>query len=187
MIPAHLLRFLPFVALGLALVAFALVLRFAVQKGGVGRRKLLLAGMIVGALPAFYVCLTWTALLSDSYLRLARPWVTLLLAAATSFIALRLAGLRAQQTRGRAALSDLLIMLAAITAGMAAAGSEMGKPLDRLTVLIAVDRSRSIDLVPNADKRIPQELSIAELGMREDDRIGTIAFAAEARARASTA
>jgi uncharacterized membrane protein len=179
-IPAHLLRFLPFVVLGLALVALGFVLRFALQKGGVGRRKLLLAGMILGALPALYVCLTWTALLSDSYLRLARPWVTLLLAAATSFIALRLAGLRSQQTRGRAALSDFLIMLAAITAGMAAAGSEWGLPLDRLTVLIAVDRSRSIDLVPNADKRIPQELSIAELGMREDDRIGTIAFAAEA-------
>ncbi len=180
MIPAHLLRFLPFAALGLGIVAFALVLRFAIQKAGVGKRRVLLAGMIVGALPALYVCLTWTALFSDSYLRLARPWITLLLAGATAFIAVRLARQRAQQTAGRAALADLLVMLAAITAGMAAAGAEMGKPLDRLTVLIAVDRSRSIDLVPNADKRIPQELSIAELGMREDDRIGTIAFAAEA-------
>ncbi len=47
-------------------------------------------------------------------------------------------------------------------------------------MLIAVDRSRSIDLVPSAEARIKQNLSVAELSMREDDRIGTIAFAAEA-------
>src|SRR4029079_816205 len=69
---------------------------------------------------------------------------------------------------------------AAFTAAMAAAGPEIGRPLDRLTVLIAVDRSRSIDLVPSADKRISQELNVAELGMKEDDRIGTIAFTADA-------
>jgi hypothetical protein len=150
-----------------------------IADAGVGKRRVLLAGMIAGALPALYVGLTWTALFSDSYLRLARPWVTLLLAAATSFIACasRSRGRSRQRARGpRRPAHDAR----RDHRGIAAAGAEMGKPLDRLTVLIAVDRSRSIDLVPNADKRIPQELSVAELGMREDDRIGTIAFAAEA-------
>src|SRR5262249_20427214 len=123
---------------------------------------------------------TWAAILSESYLRLARPWVTLLSLASTAFIAVRLTEQRAQVSRWRARIGDLLTMAAAITAAMAAAGPELGKPLDKLTILIAVDRSRSIDLVPNAATRITQELNVAELGMREDDRIGTIAFAAEA-------
>ena len=70
---------------------------------------------------------------------------------------------------------------------MAATGPELGRPLDRLTMLVAIDRSRSIDLVPNAEQRITQELSVAELGMREDDRIGTIAFARRRRDRGSAA
>ena len=174
------LHYLPFAALALGFFVFGLIVRFAIQKAHVQRRPLLLAGMIVGALPALYVGLTWAAVFSDSYLRLARPWVTLLCLAATSFIALRLATARGKQGTGRTVLGDLLTMAAAITAAMAAAGPEVGRPLDRLTVLIAVDRSRSIDLVPSAEARITQNLAVAELSMREDDRIGTIAFAAEA-------
>src|SRR4029079_17809214 len=108
-----------FVALGLGLVAFALVLRFALRRVGLAKRPILLGGMILVALPAFYVCFTWAALLSDSYLRLARPWVTLLLAGATAFIAVRLCQQRAKQGPWRAALGDLLTMAAAITAAMA--------------------------------------------------------------------
>jgi Ca-activated chloride channel family protein len=70
--------------------------------------------------------------------------------------------------------------LAAFVAALAAAGPEIGRPLDRLTVLVAIDRSRSIDLVPNAEQRIKQELTVAELGMRDEDRIGTIIFGADA-------
>jgi len=174
------LRYLPFAALAAGFFTFGLIVRFAIRTVQVQRRPALLAGMILGALPALYVGLTWAAVSSDSYLRLARPWVTLLCLAATSFIALRLATPRGKQGTGRTILGDLLVMAAAITAAMAATGPEVGKPLDRLTVLIAVDRSRSIDLVPSAETRIKQNLSVAELSMREDDRIGTIAFAAEA-------
>jgi Ca-activated chloride channel family protein len=179
-IPVQVLRYLPYAALALGASGFGLILRFAIRKVGVQRRPLLLAGMLLGALPALYIGLAWAALLSDSYLRLARPWVTLLSLAATAFIAVRLTRQRAQVGPWRARIGDVLTMTAAITAAMAAAGPELGKPLDRLTILIAVDRSRSIDLVPNASTRIAQELSVAELGMLEDDRIGTVAFAAEA-------
>jgi Ca-activated chloride channel family protein len=180
MIPLSVLRYLPYVALGLGALVFAWLIRFAVKRAGVLRRPVLFAAMILGALPALYVGLTWVGLLSDDYLRIARPWVTLLALAATSFIAIRLAAHRTRQEPWRAHLGDLLASAAAFAAAMAASGPEIGRPLDRLTVLIAVDRSRSIDLVPNAEKRVAQELSIAEIGMREDDRIATIVFGAEA-------
>jgi Ca-activated chloride channel homolog len=179
-IPLAALRYLPWASLALGVIAYAIFLRWAIRKAKVASRPVLLAGMILGALPALYVGLNWAELFSDSYLRLARPWVTICLLASSAFIAVRLAGQRTKQGPMRALLGDLLTMGAAFTAAMAAAGPEVGKPLDRLTVLIAVDRSRSIDLVPNAETRIQQNLSVAELSMREDDRIGTIVFAAEA-------
>ncbi|WP_437943765.1 VWA domain-containing protein [Sorangium sp. So ce281] len=142
--------------------------------------------MVAGALPALYVGLVWCGLLPDAHLRLARPWGALLALGATSFIALRYLALALasayarRQGAWRARLGDFLAPFAAFAAAMAVAGPELGRPLDRLTVLIAIDRSRSIDLVPSADRRVAQELSVAELGMREDDRIATIAFAAGA-------
>ncbi len=60
----------------------------------VARRRVLLAGMIIGALPALYVALTWAGAFSDVYVRLARPWVTLLGLLSTTFIAVRLARVR---------------------------------------------------------------------------------------------
>lgn len=180
MIPAAILRYLPFATLAAGVLAFGWLVREAIRRVGLARRKVLLAGMIAGALPALYVGLTWARAIPDAYLRLARPWVALLALGATSFIAWRLAARKTLAGPWRVRLGDLLTMIAAITSALAAAGPEIGRPLDRLTILVAVDRSRSIDLVPNADQRIRQELSVAELSMREDDRIGLVAFAADA-------
>lgn len=180
LLPPAVLRYLPFAALAAGVIGFAMLLRWAIAKAGVAKRPVLLAGMIAGALPALYVGLTWASIVSDAYLRIARPWVALVLAICASFIAVRLAGQRSQQGPWRTRFADLLVMAATFTAAMAAAGPEIGRPLDRLTILIAVDRSRSIDLVPRAETRIKQELNVAELGMREDDRIAVVAFAAEA-------
>jgi uncharacterized membrane protein len=173
------LRLLPYAALVAGLLGFAWLLRFA-RRAGVGARPVLLGGMIAGALPALYVALTWASLVPGSYLRLARPWVTLLALAATAFIALRLSRRKAKASPWRVRSGDLLSMAAALGAAAAAAGPEIGRPLDRLTVLVAVDRSRSIDLVPGAEQRVLRELSVAELGMREDDRLGVVAFGADA-------
>ncbi|APR83164.1 Hypothetical protein A7982_08513 [Minicystis rosea] len=180
MIPAPVLRHLPIVALVVGLLAFAWLVRIAVARVGLARRPVLLAGMIVGALPALYVGLVWARVVSDVYLRLARPWVALLALGATSFIAWRLASRRPLAGPWRIRLGDLLTMAAAIAAALSAAGPAIGRPLDRMSILVAVDRSRSIDLVPNAEQRIRQELAVAELSMREDDRIGVVAFAADA-------
>lgn len=179
-LPPAALRYLPYVALALGVLGYALFLRAAIARRGLGRRPVLLVLTIVGALPALYVGLVWASLVPDSYLRLARPWAAALGLLATAFVAWRLLGMRTKHDPWRTRLGDVLVPLAALTAAMAAAGPELGRPLDRLTILVAVDRSRSIDLVPNAQKRMEQELQVAELAMREDDRIGTIAFGADA-------
>ena len=180
MIPPSVLRFLPYVALGVGAILFAIYLRFAIRTAGLLKRRVLFGAVIVAALGPLYVGLVWASLLPDSYLRLARPWVLVLGFAAVAFIAVRLARLTTRQTGARASLSDFFATFAALASALAAAGPEIGRPLDRLTILVALDRSRSIDLVPGADRRILQELNVAELGMKEDDRIGTIAFGAEA-------
>ncbi len=170
---------LPIAGVAFGLLLFAMFVRVAVARG-VARRPVLLAGLFVSALPALYVGLVWARLLSDVYLRVARPWVTPLGALAAWFIAVRLAGFGTRQAPWRRRLGDALTLAAAFTAALAAAGPELGRPLDRLTIIAALDRSRSIDLVPGAEQRLIRELQIAERGMRDDDRIGTVAFATEA-------
>jgi len=165
-------------AVGLALYVAAVV-RIRSRLTG---RPWLWALLALGLLPAAYVGLLWTGALHDTYLRLARPWAAVLGTPAILFIVSRVSSLTTGARRGRPrlALSDILVVLAAFAASIAGAGPELGRPLDRLTVLVVIDRSRSIDLVPNAESRIASELSIAEVGMREDDLIGTIVFGSEA-------
>lgn len=180
MIPTEVRPYVPFVAVAIGLIAFALLARAVIRAAGLRRRPILLGGMILGALPALYVGLVWTGLMAGGYLRLARPSMTLVVLGACTFVAARLASGWTNQGPWRTRLGDLLAMLAAFVSGLAAAGPELGRPLDRLTVLVTIDRSRSIDLVPSAEQRIKQELTVAELGMREEDRIGTIIFGADA-------
>ncbi|WP_235880123.1 glutamine amidotransferase [Polyangium aurulentum] len=180
MIPPEIRPYVPFAVLALGALLYALFLRAVIPAAGLRRRPILLAGMIAGALPALYVGIVWTGLVSGGHLRLARPWITLLALFATAFVALRLASGWTGQGKWRTRLGDLLAQVAAFVAAMAAAGPEIGRPLDRLTILVAIDRSRSVDLVPNAEQRIKQELSVAELGMRDEDRIGTVIFGADA-------
>lgn len=177
---APLIRYLPYAALGIGVIGFALLVRHGIARLSIHKRFVLFSCWIIASLPALYVGLTWIALISDHYLRLARPWAALLCLFACTFAALRLAGHRVRQEAWRTHLGDFFAMAAAFLCCMAASGPELGRPLDRLTILVAVDRSRSIDLVPNAEKRVTQELSVAELGMREDDRIGTVVFGADA-------
>lgn len=166
---------LPWLALGataLALVVFLFVLRRTVLK-----RPALLVTTLLGALPLIYVELVWTRLLHDRYCRVERPALALVATLAVGFVVLRLSTLSPRMHRARRLLVELLLGLSALTAGAAAMGLSIGKPLDKLTVIIAVDRSRSIDLVANAERRIRAELDVAERGMKDDDRIAIVAFA----------
>jgi uncharacterized membrane protein len=113
-------------------------------------------------------------------LRFERPLLAIPAALAVWFVVRRLAGLPLRQHKVRRLVQTLALGLAALCAAYALIGVELGRPLDRLAVIVAIDRSRSIDLVPGADARLRSELRVAEIGMREHDRIGTIAFAASA-------
>ena len=176
---APLAAYAPYAWTAALALAFALLLRELLRRG-VRARPIQLAGVLLASLPALYAALAWVRLVPELYLRLARPWAAAAGVFATWFIAVRLANHPARVTPWRRRVGDAIVQLAACAAALSAAGPELGRPLDRLTILVAVDRSRSIDLVPNADQRIGQELSIAELGMRDDDRIGVVSFGADA-------
>jgi Ca-activated chloride channel family protein len=138
---------------------------------------------IGAALAAVLPCLLTISLsgLADiRQLRLERPWLALPVAFLILASLTRLERLSPRQSRFRRTATEVTAVATLLLAGLAVTGLELGRPLDRLSVLIAVDRSRSIDLVPGADARIAAELRVAELGMRDEDRIGTLAFGTSA-------
>ena len=168
-----------FLALG---VAFALV---AVLVAFLGRRRRVLAGggllvALFASMPLVYQGLVHLGALRETYLRFYHPWWLLLVAAAGLFVGVRLSALPRRMGTTRRALVTALSAIAVLASCLAVAEPELGRPLDRMTVILALDRSRSIDLVPGVDKRLSSELRVAELGMRKDDRVGTVVFASEA-------
>lgn len=178
-LPAAYAGYLPFAAIALGLFALMILLRYGLQRG-LGRRPILLVALLLSAAGPLYVGLTWGQLLPESYVRFLRPWATLLGLGCMSFVALRLAAHRAGRGGARTTLGDLFVSLAVLASALAAAGPELGRPLDRLTVVAIVDRSRSIDLVRHAEQRVERELSAAETSMGRHDLIGSVAFAAQA-------
>ncbi len=143
-------------------------------------RPLLWALIALSLGPLALVALELLGLPSTSLVRFARPSATLLLAGAGIFAALRLTRWGHTQGRARVVLKDLVTSLLVFCLGLAVAGAEVGRPLDHMAVIVAIDRSRSIDLVPNAELRVSEELRVAELAMREGDTLATLAFGAEA-------
>ncbi|HEU4410194.1 MAG TPA: VWA domain-containing protein [Polyangiaceae bacterium] len=171
---------LPALALALTLAGAAAGFAWLARRRGLGKRPLLFATALLGVLPLVYVELVWARVVGDRYLRFGRPEAAPLAALAAVYVVVRLLALRPSMGPARRALTEGLLGASVLAAGLAVLGPELGVPLDRLTVLVAVDRSRSIDLVPGAEARARAELDVAERGMGEGDRIGVIAFAAEA-------
>ncbi len=168
----------PWLGPAAGLVACALLAAWSLRR--LRGRPVLAMGALLALLPTAYVLAVWAGGLSERWARLERPLLALPCTAAVLFVTHRLLALSPRQGAGRRRLTEALLVGAALAAGLAATGLELGRPIDRLTVLLLLDRSRSIDLVPDAEARLRAEQQLAELAMREDDRIGTIAFAAEA-------
>lgn len=181
MTPLPLSLALPYVALAATLLLAGLGLRWGLRHAGLAKRPVLLVTAALGLLPLLYVELVWMRALAERYVRFDRPALTLFCAAASAFVALRLLRLPSRTHPLRRLLTELLIGASTLIASLAVVGVELGRPLDKLTVIVAVDRSRSIDLVPGADARVRAELDVVERAMRENDRIGLVAFAADAR------
>ena len=166
--------------LAMASLAFALWLAWAVRGASLHRRPILLAFAILSWLPLFYVGLVFAELVPDHRLRFERPLFTWVGAVVVPWMAHRLTSLSSRTSPKRRALTELFILASALAAAFVLPGPELGRAAFRLTVLVAVDRSRSIDLVPSAQERIANELAALEPSMKEGDRVGVVVFAAGA-------
>ncbi|WP_394828412.1 VWA domain-containing protein [Pendulispora albinea] len=163
----------------------ALVLAFDLWWLTRGRQGQLRAGsyalLALSAAPLLYVALTHGGILRETYVRFGAPAALWLLLAAGAFVAWRIARLPMRMSSARRSLVTWLVAASILGALFAVAEPELGRPLDRTTLILALDRSRSIDLVSGADKRMAAETSLAERGMHDDDRIGVVAFGADAQ------
>ncbi len=162
-----------FVAVAVVTLAY---LASAFRRPAWRSRPVLGVATVIAFLPVLMASFGWWSPVEIPFVRLERPWLALPVSVILLAGIRRLERLSSRQSRVRRVLSEITAVLALVGLGFAAMGIELGRPLDRLSVLVAIDRSRSIDLVPNAESRVTAELRVAELGMRDDDRIGTLAF-----------
>ncbi len=167
--------------LGAAVVLLAITVRLV---RWMRARKVPVTGAVLLCLaalvPLVYQGLVQAQLTRETYIRFGHPMGVVGVAVLALFLAWRLSLLPTRMTAFRRALVVMFASLAGLAAALAVTEPELGRPLDRMTVIMMIDRSRSIDLVPAADARIAAELRLAEKGMHDDDRIATVAFAAEA-------
>ena len=166
--------FAAFVVGALAYVGFRL------RRRALFSRPVLLFATFFSLLPAALAAFAWWGPIEIPYVRLERSWLAFPVTLVVLLGIARLERVSKRQSRFRRVSVELLGALTLIGLGLTVVGLELGRPLDRLSVLVAIDRSRSVDLVPNAESRIMAELRVAELGMRDDDRVGTLAFGTSA-------
>lgn len=141
------------------------------------RPALVVAFFLALALGAFATAL-WLRWISVDRVRFERHLLAWVPAPSLAFVWLRWAPMRSRGLRTH--LEDTLVAATIFCLGLLAAGTEIGRPLDRLTAVILVDRSRSIDLVPGAEETIAREVAAAEQHMQDGDRIALVAFGANA-------
>lgn len=134
----------------------------------------------LGAAALIYEGLGELGVLHAVWLRFRAPQALLLLAAVALVVGARISRLSQRTSRSRRALLSVFSAMTALCAALVPADPELGRPLDRMAVVVAVDRSRSMDLVSDADGRARNELRLAELSMKRDDAIGAIVFGATA-------
>ncbi|MEO6418529.1 MAG: VWA domain-containing protein, partial [Polyangiaceae bacterium] len=139
--------------------------------------------IVMGALffaPLAYAGLTHVGLLKETYVRFNHQAALAFVGASGLFVLWRFSMLPGRMSATRRALVITFSSLAVLAAALAVAEPELGRPLDRLTLILTIDRSRSTELVPRAEARIATELKLAEKSMHDDDRIGEVVFGAEA-------
>jgi len=112
--------------------------------------------------------------------RFTQPRMLAVTLVAALVVASRAARVPRGLSRTRARVMWTSLALATTFATLAVAGPEWGHPIDRLTVMVGVDRSRSMDLVPDAHTRIRDDEARAITRMHDEDRVGRVIFGAEA-------
>lgn len=143
-------------------------------------RPFVAAALLIGAAPGVYVAGVWLGLWREAFVRIERPWLASASLGATLLVAHLIVGGGARTDRLRRQLGDLFLSIATLALAFIVMGLELGRPTDRLTVIVAVDRSRSVELVPNADELVRRELLLAEESMLETDQLAVVVFGSDA-------
>lgn len=143
-------------------------------------RWLRLALLAAAATPLLVASANWADLLAGDWLRFERQWLSWVPSAAGVWLWVTTARFRPEDRSLYRTLRDASLITAAICAGLAVAGTTFGTPLDRMAVVVAIDRSRSVELVPNAERRIELELQAARTSMRPNDLLGYLEFGGNA-------
>lgn len=116
-------------------------------------------------------------------IRFAAPWILAAAGVLWLWMLWRLRSLphtyggRRRWIQGVMALAGLLVVLAL-------GGLELGRRIDRLAVVFAVDRSRSIDLSSGSAEQTARAIRVATDGMTTGDKAGVVVFGAEATTEA---
>ncbi|MBP9112243.1 MAG: VWA domain-containing protein [Polyangiaceae bacterium] len=135
---------------------------------------------LLGLSPLLYQALLAFGLIEETWLRFGKPSFVYAIAISTLFLVWKLHALPLRHSPGRKRMVAFFASIAVLSAAYVSAEPEIGSPLDRMTVILAVDRSRSIDLVDQGEKRITSELLLAEASMHREDRIARVVFGTEA-------
>jgi uncharacterized membrane protein len=140
----------------------------------------------VTTLVAAVACATYAVLLQRNVVpewlvRFGRPeWTLAGVLASAGFVTLSWNGGAPRTSPRRRALFETAVALSLLGACWIAAEPRLGARVDRMAILVAVDRSRSTDLSPGASGRVEHELERAAATMRPEDRLGVVAFATSA-------
>ena len=114
-------------------------------------------------------------------LRFAAPLLLALGLPLALLVLVRLRSLPRDHHGARRRLIQATMLLASICAALAIARLEWGTPQDRLAVVFAIDRSRSVERASDdGAQHALSEAREAEATMHTDDQAGVVVFAAEA-------
>ena len=118
---------------------------------------------------------------SADVIRFASPELLAFAAIAVLWVLLRVRSLPIEHSGARRYAIQGLIVLGTLAAGLALSGIELGARHDRMAVVFAVDRSRSVERSsdPNATKLLEQINEAAD-AMGSNDRAGLVVFGAQA-------
>ncbi len=160
------------------LVGLVVALYLVRRKPAAERAPFAQALAALGFVPWFYEAALELIGGGEPPLRFRVPLALALAALASTIVALRRLPPRVSVGRGR--LTVAAVWGATMLTALVLARPELGRRRDRVAVVVAVDRSRSMDLTPDLERRITSELHLATQSMRPDDRIAVVDFGADA-------
>ncbi len=114
-------------------------------------------------------------------IRFAAPWLLAIGLPLVLLVAWRVRNLPRETSSRRRIAIQACMVIATLCAALALAGLEAGARVDRVAVVFALDRSRSVERAgQSGSTRALEQIRQAVAAMRPDDRAGLVVFGAEA-------